>query len=90
MDTCGEVGDAAVSYPGLAGKVAPTSLLTGSFIINSLVCRVVELFLGEGLTPPVYLSANLPGATSTTERWERSTGGVSATCETVRPGRGWG
>jgi len=33
----------------------------GSFIINSLVCRVVELFLGEALTPPVYLSANLPG-----------------------------
>jgi uncharacterized phosphosugar-binding protein len=60
VDTCGEVGDAAVAYPGLAGKVAPTSLLVGSFIINSLVCRVVELFLAEGLTPPVYLSANLP------------------------------
>jgi uncharacterized phosphosugar-binding protein len=61
VDTCGEVGDAAVAYPGLLGRVAPTSLLMGSFIINSLVCRVVELFLGEGLTPPVYLSANLPG-----------------------------
>jgi len=61
VDTCGEVGDATVSYPGLAGKVAPTSLLVGSFIVNSLVCRVVELFLADGLTPPVYLSANLPG-----------------------------
>lgn len=61
VDTCGEIGDAAVSYPGLAGKVAPTSLLVGSFIINSLVCRVVELYLADGLTPPVYLSANLPG-----------------------------
>ena len=61
VDTCGEVGDAAVAYPGLAGKVAPTSLLVGSFIVNSLVCRVVELFLADGLTPPVYLSANLPG-----------------------------
>ena len=60
VDTCGEVGDATVSYPGLAGKVAPTSLLVGSFIVNSLVCRVVELFLADGLTPPVYLSANLP------------------------------
>ena len=61
VDTCGEVGDATVAYPGLAGKVAPTSLLAGSFIVNSLVCRVVELFLADGLTPPVYLSANLPG-----------------------------
>jgi uncharacterized phosphosugar-binding protein len=61
LDTCGESGDAVVSYPGFAGKVAPTSLLAGSYIINSLVCRVVELFLAHGLTPPVYLSANLPG-----------------------------
>jgi uncharacterized phosphosugar-binding protein len=61
LDTCGEPGDAAVTYPGFAGKVAPTSLLAGSYIINSLVCRVVELFLADGLVPPVYLSANLPG-----------------------------
>ncbi len=61
LDTCGEPGDAVVAYPGFAGKVAPTSLLAGSYIINSLVCRVVELFLSNGLTPPVYLSANVPG-----------------------------
>jgi uncharacterized phosphosugar-binding protein len=60
LDTCGEPGDAAVAYPGLPGRVAPTSLLAGSYIINSLVCRVVELFLASGLTPPVYVSANLP------------------------------
>jgi uncharacterized phosphosugar-binding protein len=61
LDTCGEPGDAAVAYEGFAGKVAPTSLLAGSYIINSLVCRVVELFLASRLTPPVYVSANLPG-----------------------------
>ena len=61
LDTCGEPGDAAVAYPGFAGRVAPTSLLAGSYIINSLVCRVVELFLARGLTPPIYLSANLSG-----------------------------
>jgi len=60
LDTCGEPGDAAVTYPGLPGRVAPTSLLAGSYIINSLVCRVVELFLANGLTPPIYVSANLP------------------------------
>ncbi len=60
LDTCGEAGDAAVAYPGLPGRVAPTSLLAGSYIINSLVCRVVELFLANNLTPPIYVSANLP------------------------------
>lgn len=61
LDNCGEPGDAAVSYQGLPGRVGPTSLLAGAYIINCLVCRVVELFLAKGLTPPVYLSANLPG-----------------------------
>ncbi len=61
LDNCGEPGDAAVRYEGFSGKVAPTSLLAGAYIINSLVCRVVELFLAKGLTPPVYLSANVPG-----------------------------
>ncbi len=61
LDTCGELGDAAVGYEGLPGKIAPTSLLAGGYLVNSLVCRVVELFLTQGLVPPVYLSANLPG-----------------------------
>ncbi len=61
LDNCGEPGDAAVQYEGVSGKVAPTSLLAGAYIINSLACRVVELFLAKGLTPPVYLSANVPG-----------------------------
>lgn len=61
LDNCGEPGDAAVGYEGFQGRVGPTSLLAGAYIINSLVCRVVELFLAKGLTPPVYLSANLPG-----------------------------
>lgn len=61
LDTCGQPGDATVSYDGFAGRVAPTSLLAGSYLINSLVCLVVERYLAEGLVPPVYMSANLPG-----------------------------
>lgn len=60
LDNCGTPGDGAVAYDGMPSRVAPTSLLVGSYIINSLVCRVVELFLAAGLTPPVYLSANVP------------------------------
>jgi uncharacterized phosphosugar-binding protein len=60
LDNCGQPGDAAVAYDGVPARVAPTSLLAGSYLLNSLVCRVVELFLAAGLTPPVYLSANIP------------------------------
>ena len=61
LDNCGEPGDAAVRYEGLPGRVGPTSLLAGAYIINSLVCRVVELFRAKGVTPPVYISSNVPG-----------------------------
>ena len=61
LDNCGEPGDAAVRYEGFDGMVGPTSFLAGAYLINSLVCRVVELFVEQGLTPPVYLSANVPG-----------------------------
>jgi uncharacterized phosphosugar-binding protein len=61
LDNCGEAGDAAVRYEGFWAAVGPTSLLAGAYIIHSLACRVVELFLAQGLTPPIYLSANVPG-----------------------------
>jgi uncharacterized phosphosugar-binding protein len=70
LDTCGELGDAAIAYAGFPGKVAPTSMLAGGYLINSLVCRVAELFLEHGLTPPVYLSANLPGGDEHNQRLE--------------------
>ena len=61
IDNYGEAGDGALTFPGLAAKVGPTSLVAGAFIVNSIVCGVVSRFLAKGLTPPVYLSANLPG-----------------------------
>jgi len=61
IDNCGEPGDGALAYPGLPVKVGPTSLIAGAFIINSLLCQVVDRFLAHGLVPPIYLSANLPG-----------------------------
>jgi len=61
IDNFGEAGDGALTFPGLAATVGPTSLVAGAFIVNSIVCGVVARFLAKGLTPPVYLSANLPG-----------------------------
>jgi len=61
IDNGAPPGDAAVPYEGAGVRVAPVSLLAGAYIVNSIVCRVVELYLEKGLAPPVYLSANMPG-----------------------------
>jgi uncharacterized phosphosugar-binding protein len=70
IDNCGEAGDGAVTFPGLAEKVGPTSLLAGAFIVNAIVCGVVERFIVKGLSPPVYRSANLPGGDEHNRRLE--------------------
>ena len=70
IDNCGEPGDSVVSYPGLSEKVGPTSLVAGAFIVNSIVCGVVERFVAKALVPPVYLSANLPGGDEHNRRLE--------------------
>lgn len=61
VDNGAPPGDAAVAYEGLKTPVAAVSLITGAYIMNSIVCRVVEHYLERNLAPPVYLSANVPG-----------------------------
>jgi uncharacterized phosphosugar-binding protein len=70
LDNGGEEGDAAVAYPGWRGKVGPTSVVAGTFLMNRLTCGVVERFLAAGLTPPIYMSANLPGGDEHNRRLE--------------------
>ena len=61
IDNAAPYGDAAVAVPGLPQKVAPLSTVTGCAIANALVTEVVEGLCARGVTPPVYLSANLDG-----------------------------
>lgn len=54
-------GDAAVPVPGLAQKTGPLSSLTGIAIVNALVTEVVAQLAARGITPPVFMSANVDG-----------------------------
>lgn len=54
-------GDAVVSIDGFQEKVAPVSTLVNCFTLNLLVIRTVEKLLAQGITPPVWTSANIPG-----------------------------
>jgi len=61
IDNHADPGDAAISLPGLDQKVGPASTVLGSAILQALVVETVSLLLSRGLTPPVYISSNLPG-----------------------------
>jgi uncharacterized phosphosugar-binding protein len=61
IDNHVDPGDAAISLPGLSQKVGPTSTALGSAILQALVVETVAQLLDRGETPPVYISANVPG-----------------------------
>ncbi len=58
IDNGGCVGDAAVEIDGFPKKVAPTSSVVGTAILNAIVAETVYLLVSRGVTPEVYSSSN--------------------------------
>lgn len=58
IDNGGCVGDAAVDIRGFAKKVAPTSTVIGTAVLNAIVAEAVQLLVDRGVTPEVYSSSN--------------------------------
>jgi uncharacterized phosphosugar-binding protein len=54
-------GDAILEVEGLPQKTCPISGVTSCAILQALMAATVEKLLAKGLTPPVYLAANVPG-----------------------------
>jgi len=61
-------GDAVVDVPGFPYKVAGISTLVNVFVLNVLVCGVVEKLVQAGVDPPVWVSANAPGGDAWNKR----------------------
>jgi len=61
VDNCAPQGDAAVEFPGLPQKSGPLSTVLGCTAVNAIVCQVIRNLLDRGLTPPVFISANVDG-----------------------------
>lgn len=61
VDECAPLGDAAVQIPGLQQKTGPLSTVLGCTVVNALTAEVISRLVTAGITPPVFLSANLPG-----------------------------
>jgi uncharacterized phosphosugar-binding protein len=60
LDNGAPYGDAVLELPG-GGAVGALSSITGALLAQQVVCEVVARMLAAGTTPPVYLSANVPG-----------------------------
>lgn len=61
LDNGAPLGDAAVVMEGLRQPVGPLSTVTGCAVVNALICEVVARLVGQGVEPPVFMSANLDG-----------------------------
>ncbi|MFI7547124.1 sugar isomerase domain-containing protein [Actinoplanes sp. NPDC049599] len=59
LDNGAPYGDAALDYG--AGAVGAVSSITAALLAQQIVTEVVARLLALGVTPPVYLSDNVPG-----------------------------
>jgi uncharacterized phosphosugar-binding protein len=54
-------GDAVVQLEGFPQPVAPVSTVLGAALVNAVVAEACAILLERGVTPPVFMSANLDG-----------------------------
>ena len=60
LDNGAPYGDAALPIPG-GGAVGAISSITAALLAQQIVAEVVTNLLAAGVTPPIYLSDNVPG-----------------------------
>ena len=59
IDTHVPVGDAALEVAGRTWRVAPTSTVLGTAVLNAVVAEAAQRLLDAGHEPPVLVSANV-------------------------------
>jgi uncharacterized phosphosugar-binding protein len=62
IDNCCPVGDSVVKVPGTPAKLGPMSTISGVLIMHALSCRISDMLLEDGTTPPVFISGNVDGS----------------------------
>ncbi len=61
IDNGAPKGDAIVTLEGFAQPVAPVSTILGCALMNAIIAEACALLVERGITPPVFMSANLEG-----------------------------
>ncbi|MYS24323.1 Uncharacterized protein, contains SIS (Sugar ISomerase) phosphosugar binding domain [Streptomyces sp. DvalAA-14] len=60
LDNCAPAGDALLPLPD-GGALCGVSTITSALLVQMVVAEAVGQLTAEGVTAPVYISANLPG-----------------------------
>lgn len=61
LDNKSSFGDACIDVEGLDTKVGGTSLYTGCMLLDCAIMESLDILLDRGVTPPVFMSANVDG-----------------------------
>ncbi|MGC9665819.1 sugar isomerase domain-containing protein [Planosporangium sp. 12N6] len=69
VDNGAPYGDAVLPLPG-GGAAGAVSSITAAALAQMIVAEVIGRLLDAGETPPVYLSANIPGGDAHNDRLE--------------------
>ncbi len=62
LDNHGVPGDALVQLENSELRFGPLSTIAGAFILNAVLTEAVWRINEKGAVPPIYISANMPGA----------------------------
>lgn len=68
LDNKSEKGDATLADPRVPQKFCPTSGVTSTALLHALVAGTIEELLARGITPPVFLAANVDGGKEYNQR----------------------
>ena len=61
LDNKVDKGDATMQAPGVVEKFTPASGVTSNALLHALVTACIEELLKRGVTPPIYVAANVDG-----------------------------
>jgi uncharacterized phosphosugar-binding protein len=61
LDVKCPIGDAVLKIDGLHEKTAPSSTISGITMLHAVISETIENLIKLGISPPVFLSANLDG-----------------------------
>lgn len=69
VDTKVDVGDAVIEIDGLDERVAPISTFANAYCLNAMTAEAVRILVEQGITPPIWRSANAPGGDEANARF---------------------
>lgn len=72
LDSSVPYGDAVVEIAGAEQRTGPTATMCNLYMLNVLMVETVAQIAALGVTPPLWMSANLPGGDAANRAYEEA------------------